>query len=192
MRERLAGMAPEEARRAGDRAASVVARLPVFQAARRVGLFASLPDELPTGPLHALARAEGKPVLWPRFVGEEVEYARCDDRDALVPGRYGARVPPPHAPSSALAAGDLVLVPGRAFDPSGARLGRGGGHFDRLLDGRRFQAIGLAYACQLVDRVPVEPHDEPVDAVVAGGELVRSRPREDGELVPSRSRKEEG
>lgn len=63
---------------------------------------------------------------------------------------------------------DVIVVPGLAFDPSGARLGHGGGHYDRILAalGRVPVRIGVAFDFQVVDRVPADERDESVDAVV--------------------------
>jgi len=63
---------------------------------------------------------------------------------------------------------DLFLVPGLAFTAAGRRLGRGGGFYDRLLPQRRPQstAIGICYALQVRDDLPIESHDQDVDAVV--------------------------
>lgn len=59
---------------------------------------------------------------------------------------------------------DMLLVPGLAFDTSGGRLGRGGGHYDRLLSRRRGDAVavGVTTIDRIVDRVPVEDHDQKV------------------------------
>jgi 5-formyltetrahydrofolate cyclo-ligase len=61
---------------------------------------------------------------------------------------------------------DAVLVPGRAFDGAGHRLGRGGGHYDRLLARLRADArartVGVAFSEQVVPRVPAEAHDRVV------------------------------
>lgn len=75
---------------------------------------------------------------------------------------------------------DVVLVPGLAVDGRGTRLGRGGGSYDRVLErlerarparagaraGARPALVVLLYGGEVVDRVPREPHDRPVDAVV--------------------------
>lgn len=60
---------------------------------------------------------------------------------------------------------DVILVPALAFDRSGARLGRGGGHYDRVLAARRpgSHAIGVSTRARLIDRVPMEAHDQSVD-----------------------------
>jgi 5-formyltetrahydrofolate cyclo-ligase len=60
---------------------------------------------------------------------------------------------------------DLMLVPGVGFDLGGARIGRGGGHYDRLLAERRSDcaAIGVTWTARIVDIVPMEAHDLRVD-----------------------------
>lgn len=57
-----------------------------------------------------------------------------------------------------------VLVPGRVFDRDGYRLGRGGGHYDRLLPRLTpgTSVIGVTTAARVVDRLPREPHDRPM------------------------------
>ncbi len=64
---------------------------------------------------------------------------------------------------------DLILVPGLAFGRDGHRLGRGGGFYDRLLDGRGRSAtkLGVCFAFQLHDAVPVEAHDTVLNAVIS-------------------------
>ncbi len=63
---------------------------------------------------------------------------------------------------------DVVIVPGSVFDRCGGRLGYGGGYYDRFLSSRIPQAlrIALAYELQLVERVPMEPHDQRMDLVI--------------------------
>lgn len=68
---------------------------------------------------------------------------------------------------------DAALVLGLAFDPAGSRLGFGAGYFDRFLAGRRFPAIGLAFADQLVERLPTEDHDVAMTAVVTDAGVLR-------------------
>ena len=65
---------------------------------------------------------------------------------------------------------DLVLLPLVAYDASGARLGMGGGYYDRWLDPSRSAQVpvrvGVAYHCQQFPRVPMEAWDAPMDAIV--------------------------
>ena len=87
----------------------------------------------------------------------------------LVPGRFGIPVPSaaPGGPERITGA-DLVLVPAVAVDRRGGRLGRGGGYYDRSLAfaGPRTRLLALSDAENVVDAVPVEPHDRTVDGVI--------------------------
>jgi len=69
---------------------------------------------------------------------------------------------------------DVIIVPGTAFTTGGERLGQGGGWYDRFLVGRRTDAvtIGVAFAPQVVEFVPVGPHDVVLDCVVTEDEPV--------------------
>ena len=85
----------------------------------------------------------------------------------LVPGPFGTSHPGPDAP---VLRPDVVIVPLAGFDARGHRLGYGGGFYDRTLRALRAEgavlAIGLAWACQQVESIPVEPTDEPLDLIV--------------------------
>jgi 5-formyltetrahydrofolate cyclo-ligase len=70
----------------------------------------------------------------------------------------------------------MALIPGVCFDRRGYRLGFGGGYYDRLLatDGmKRPLILGIGYAFQLVESLPVQPWDMPVDIVCTEEELWR-------------------
>lgn len=60
---------------------------------------------------------------------------------------------------------DVFLVPGLAFDATGARLGRGGGHYDRVLATRRkdSEAVGVTVEDRVIEAVPIHDHDQRVD-----------------------------
>jgi 5-formyltetrahydrofolate cyclo-ligase len=181
MAERRRLLGSEEFRAAGQSVAERIAKVPEFRDRERVVLYAALPGELPTRPLYEIARASGKVLLWPRSVGRgRLEFAPCRRWEDLIPERYGVLVPPPERESVALGAEDLLLVPGVAFDLRGGRLGRGGGHFDRVLGetgGRGPLALGVGFEFQLLDEVPREPHDRAVDGVATERRLHRVRER---------------
>lgn len=68
------------------------------------------------------------------------------------------------------------MVPGRAFDHQGRRVGRGGGMYDRYLSqgGRTAPAVGIAYACPVFDEgVEAGAHDAPLDALITEDERLR-------------------
>lgn len=91
-------------------------------------------------------------------------YAPGDD---LAPDAVGMAAPSDAAPALVP---DLVIVPLLGFDGGGGRMGQGGGHYDRTLQALRAAgpvfALGLAYAAQQIARVPAEPHDQRLDAIL--------------------------
>jgi 5-formyltetrahydrofolate cyclo-ligase len=133
-----------------------------------LGYFA-LADEVRIDGFLAGAVEQGRSVLLP-WSREGRLVFRCW-RPTTVLERDGEGVLAPAGidrEGEAVRAG-MIVVPGRAFDRTGGRLGRGGGYYDRLLaspaGASRF-VVGAAYECQVVDGVPSEPHDRPVDILV--------------------------
>jgi 5-formyltetrahydrofolate cyclo-ligase len=77
----------------------------------------------------------------------------------------------------------IVIIPLLGFDPTGSRLGQGGGYYDTTLNYLRAQhsltAIGLAFDCQLVNDIPREDHDQRLDYVLTPSTLWKFRPGKD-------------
>jgi 5-formyltetrahydrofolate cyclo-ligase len=95
-----------------------------------------------------------------------LEFAACDPSD-LVRGTFGAGEPPPGARSVPLHEIGCFVLPGVGFSRDGFRLGRGGGYYDATLrQARGAFLVGVAYQLQLLDQLPTEPHDVPLDAIV--------------------------
>jgi 5-formyltetrahydrofolate cyclo-ligase len=140
---------------------------PEYARCGRLVVYAALDDELPLTHVIAHALEEGRPLLWPRVVeGARLTFSRIDRVESLVASRYGVREPPAGSATEALGPDVLVLVPGVAFDVLGARLGRGGGVWDRTLAAAPGAAVmGVGYELQVIERLPCEPHDVPLDAL---------------------------
>lgn len=137
---------------------------------RRVSVFVSVKGEIDTGPLMARIAAEGAALCLPVIVakGEPLVFRAWAPGDPLDDKPFGLKEP---RPSAAEVAPDLLFVPLAAFDRSGGRVGYGGGFYDRTLaklraEGLAARAIGLAFAAQEVDAVPVAAHDAPLDGVL--------------------------
>jgi len=98
--------------------------------------------------------------------------------DALSPDVMGMAAP---TEAATVLVPDLLILPLLAFDRRGRRLGQGGGYYDRTLqalrDAGEVLAVGLAYAGQEVDGVPVDPFDQSLDAILT----------ETGYILPTRS-----
>ena len=141
----------------------------VWKDARSVLLFSPLPQEPNVRPLLHAAMAAGKISALPRYnasqAGYEAAIVTNTDRD-FVEGKFGIVEPAPHCDVLPLNRLDLVLVPGVAFDWHGRRLGRGKGFYDRLLAEVSGKTCGVAFEQQMIDAVPVEPHDVPLNCIL--------------------------
>lgn len=90
-----------------------------------------------------------------------------DPTGQMRPAAMGIPEPLPQLPSCPPSHFDLIIVPGVAFTPAGARLGYGGGYYDRFLPlCRQAQLIALAFHEQLLPQLPSEPHDIPIPLIL--------------------------
>ena len=138
-----------------------------------------------------MAYDAGKRVVLPRVDRSERRlrlHAVSDPRSELTPGVLGILEPVATLPEIPADAIDWVLVPGVAFDDRGYRLGRGAGHYDRLLPAMREDCIcwALGLDCQVVPDLPVEPHDVPLDGITAPHQTIRGVGRLGGPRGSSR------
>ncbi|WP_375220777.1 5-formyltetrahydrofolate cyclo-ligase [Symbiobacterium thermophilum] len=168
---------PAERARLSGRAQRAVLAAPEWARARTVLLYIPVRGEVDTAALAAAGRQAGKRLLLPRVERAErgLRLHRWDGTpEQLVRGAYGIPEPRPDLPQEDPRAVDLVVVPGVAFDRRGRRLGYGGGYYDRLLPLLAgAAAIGLGYGFQLVERLPAEAHDVPLDALATDLGLTR-------------------
>lgn len=134
-----------------------------------IGLYHPVPGEAPTGGYARFFAEAGHTLALPRFAGENaaMDFAHWMDPWGdfdLEVGPFGALQPDPIA--DALVP-DVLFVPLLGFTATGARLGQGGGHYDRYL--AQFPdvpAIGLGWDVQELPALPVEAHDRPMAAIV--------------------------
>jgi len=116
----------------------------------------------------ALSRVAGR-LLLPVVPMTGAELGWAEFTGELAVGRFGLLEPVgPRLPPAALADAVAVVVPALAVGRNGARLGRGGGYYDRALRHAAAGAVLVAvvFDDELLDDVPVEPHDRPMTAVV--------------------------
>jgi 5-formyltetrahydrofolate cyclo-ligase len=169
--ERRDALAPIE-RAAGSQAiAARVLALPQYAAAPGILLTLPFRSEWDTTLVAQAALDTGRQVVVPRVdtAARVLVLHRIDSlAGSVVPGYRGIPEPRPEAPRVHPEAIALALVPGVAFDATGARLGYGGGYYDRLLPllGAAVPRIAGAFDIQLVDAVPSAAHDLTVDVVV--------------------------
>jgi 5-formyltetrahydrofolate cyclo-ligase len=139
-----------------------------------VAAYISVGDEPTTGPLLDALVDGGTSVVVPVVVGDRLDWAEYAGAASLRPGPFGLLQPTgPRLGAAALSSAAIVVVPALAVDAHGRRLGRGGGYYDRALVGVTASVVALVYDDELVDEVPVEPHDRRVDAVLRPSGLLR-------------------
>lgn len=176
IRQRVAQLTPDERRAKSERIADLVLSLPEVADARVVMVFLSLPDEVDTGPLIAGLWKRGKVVAVPHTDLGEGTLVPVRLRPGAGLRRAALDVLEPEVDEVVPVADiDVVVVPGRAFDCEGHRLGRGKGFYDRFLGLKECRALRLAvgYGCQVLEVVPHGPHDVPVDVVVTEDGVLR-------------------
>ena len=137
-----------------------------FKKSKVIMFFVSFNSEVNT---HDMIRKslQSKTVAVPKVAEHEIEPSVILDIDSLVAsGKFGI-LEPIEPMKIAYKNIDLVLVPGLAFDREGHRIGYGFGYYDKFLRKvPRAAKIGLCFDFQVVDRIPREEHDVPVDMIV--------------------------
>jgi 5-formyltetrahydrofolate cyclo-ligase len=162
LRQRRSALTANEVRDASERCCAHAA--PLVHGV--VALYSAVRGEIDPTHLHI------NDAVWPRIFGDHIRF--CEG--PLQPGKFD--IP---EPVGAERTPDVIVVPGVAFDRRGHRLGYGRGYYDRALaacpSARR---IGLCHSLQLVDALPEEPHDEPVDYIVTpdGAQATNARLKE--------------
>jgi 5-formyltetrahydrofolate cyclo-ligase len=155
------------------RIVATLVSLPEYQAAGTVLFYVDMRSEVGTQHYLPTALASGKRIVVPYCLPDELALCRLESLDDLTRGTFQILEPRAELrvlPDRRVAAEelDLVVVPGVAFARRGGRLGYGAGYYDKLL--RRVRPdtplVALAFACQVVPELPLEPHDVLVHRVI--------------------------
>ena len=141
----------------------------VWREAKTVLLFNAVGGEPDLGRLITAALHAGKTIVFPRYHAASAGYEVCSvtrPESELVIGQFSIREPSTECPVVELNKLDFALVPGIGFTVNGCRLGRGKGHFDRLLERVSGWKCGVAFDWQIVGEIPIEQHDIQLDSIV--------------------------
>lgn len=148
---------------AAERVFERVENSAAFQMAEKILMYHSLPDELETRRFLKKWK-DIKKFFLPRVNGVNLELLPYDETKLEIGSFYIEE--PTGNDLHPIEEIELIIVPGVAFDSQGRRLGRGKGFYDRLLKSSKATKIGIGYEFQLVDQLPSEPHDIPMDIVI--------------------------
>ncbi len=143
-----------------------------FRSSNTVMTYVSLPTEVDTGHFIKTALRQGKRVAAP-YIGPDGDTIIASELTAienLEKGPFGIYQPKGGRDREIpLKEIDLVVVPAIAYDRKNMRLGRGKGYYDKFLadtDLLSSKTVGLSFSFQVVDRLPSNDHDRPVDRVI--------------------------
>ncbi|MFE7432545.1 5-formyltetrahydrofolate cyclo-ligase [Streptomyces tendae] len=179
-------LTPDDVREAAEALAGRALGLPEVAGAHAVAAYVSVGAEPGTLALLDALRARGVRVLLPALLSDnDLDWGEYTGEGSLARVRHGGRMEllepaGERLGPDAVTRADVVLLPGVAVDGRGLRLGRGGGSYDRVLArlaaaGARPALLVLLYDREVVARLPAEPHDRPVDAVVTPSGVRRFR-----------------
>lgn len=166
MRELKRQLTPEEKLRRSRLIMEQVQQLPAFRKAKVVLLYWSMADEVQT---HDFVEKwyRDKVLLLPCVDGDDLVLRQYTGPECLVAGEQFGIGEPTGPVWDNLDSVELIVVPGVAFDRRNNRMGRGRGFYDRMLKSTpNAIKIGIAYRFQVLDEIPVEAFDVPMDLVI--------------------------
>lgn len=166
IRQRKRAMTEGEIREKSEKLCRMITQSDAFLRARTVYGYLPYNQEVRILPALEEALRQGKRVAVPKVYGEEMRFLYLDDLTRVETGYAGIPEPVADEPVAEDKTA-LVLIPGLAFDQKGNRMGYGGGFYDRFL--RReptHPTIALCYDFQMVEAIPTQDHDIPVDTVL--------------------------
>lgn len=166
VKAKLDALSEAEKEMKSRRAAECVCGMPEFVGAKRVLLYAALPDECDPRCVAELCLKEGKELYLPCVSDDGMRAVRVLPNSDFNTDKFGIQVPIGEFLDE-VSTLDFILVPLRAASEKGVRLGRGGGYYDRFLPLAEHAFLcGFGFAAQLLDEVPSEAFDVALDAFV--------------------------
>ena len=162
--KRVRAAIPDRAQQSAAICGHILA-LPEYARAGCMLLYMPIGSEVDVRPVLEHALAQGRTVCLPvcRENGE-MDAVRCTGEGCLRPGAYGIPEPGGDTEIIPLSAVSLLIVPLEGIDRRGMRLGKGGGYYDRLLEGSQVMTLGAVMSWQWEEKVPAMPWDRPLRA----------------------------
>ena len=167
-RQQLAQISPQEFSAIGAAMWQTLQAQPAWQNAESVFCFVGALHEPDTMPILQGALSAGKQLLVPRIAGPgQTQLVPLQSLEQLQPGAFGILEPGQALPAVPAGSGvQLAVLPCLAAARSGARLGHGGGYYDRFLANYSGRRLILCPEALLAQSLPTGPLDEPAQAVL--------------------------
>jgi len=172
LRDRRRSLTRIQRQAADRRLCENIRRIPAYRRARNVAVFFAFDGEPSLAGLYTGTRAHGRRFNVPVIKGKRMWFAPLRSTPRTHKNSFGI-LEPSHRSRTLTCALDIVLVPLVGFDDFGNRLGMGGGFYDRHFSFLRTRShycrprlIGVAYESQRVSKLPTDPWDVPMWAVV--------------------------
>ena len=166
IREQKRAMTEEQIVTAGARLGELFLNCPEYKAAKTIYGYLPYNQEVRTVPMLEQAMKDGKRVAVPKCYGDQMRFIYLDDLSQVESGYAGIPEPIADEPVAEDKTA-LVLMPGLAFTEDGNRMGYGGGFYDKFLAAEPdHPTVALCYDFQMVDYIPTDDYDIPVDRVL--------------------------
>lgn len=166
IRQLKRAMTEEEIQAASQQLGVLFAASEAYQQAKTIYGYLPYNQEVRTTQMLQKALEDGKRIAVPKCYGDEMRFIYLDDLSQVEKGYCGIPEPIADGPIADDPTA-LVLMPGLAFTKDGARMGYGGGFYDKFLAAEpNHPTLALCYAFQMVDHLDTEAHDIPVDTVL--------------------------
>lgn len=166
IREQKRAMTEQQIESASQKLKELFLTSDLYRQAKTVYGYLPYNQEVRTASMLEQALADGKRVAVPKIYGDEMKFIYLSDLSKVEKGYSGIPEPIEDGP-----VGDdptaLVLMPGLAFDRAGHRIGYGGGFYDKFLAAEpNHPTLALCYTFQVVEEIPTDAYDVPVDLVL--------------------------
>ncbi len=172
MREQRQALSPALHAEKSEKIRRLLEELPDFKTAEKILIYVSLGDEVDTHALIKDALELGRTVFVPKIQEGRLTICPLYKWEDLAPGTFGILEPCEIVTEANPEEMDLIVVPGLAFDSRGHRVGYGKGHYDKLLKLTHGYKVGLAFHEQMIEEVPNEEHDVPLDLIITDSSLI--------------------
>ena len=151
-----------------------------YSECKKLLCFVNMGSEIVITPLLDTAIADGKIVACPYALQKSriMHFIQIDSLEGMAKSRFGVYEPIFDEEKIIIPYEDtLIIVPALAFDKSGYRMGYGGGYYDTYFENNPLgYKLGIAFDEMLVDNVPIEVHDKPVDMLITDKEILIWKP----------------